>query len=138
MGEWNPFTGTGPEPIIGAKCAHCEDTIEPGEPAFSVYGGLIGRGQRSGNYMVVENPNVEQEEKKEHVVHVGCLVAFSAYISDADPSEYMTDTCPECGGPLTICKHCGSDIIDWYEEQERMTRDDPPKNSNGNGGLSYG
>ena len=119
MPEFNPFTGYGPVPIIGVKCVHCEETIEPGDPAVSVFFGVIGRGKKSGNYMVVEQSQ-DEDDLKEQVLHMGCLPHYSLYATDTEPDEIIYDTCPDCGGPLTICKHCGGDAHDFYEQQERL------------------
>lgn len=114
MPAFNPITGWQPVQTVDnrLRCAYCEVVMVEGEEASSIFNGDIGKGKRTGLLMVVASVKASTDPfddtvNKDIIYHRECIdAAYLDRIMEENGMGGFPD-CTKCGGPVTVCEHCG-------------------------------
>ena len=92
----NPVFRITPE-MVDLECDNCGQVFQLGEPAVELYLGIVGRGEKSGRPMVVDDPNVEHPENTNTwIVHPQCAVeCITHHICDWGEDEAICAICEQ-------------------------------------------
>lgn len=83
------------------ECDNCGQPFQIGEPAVELFLGIMGRGEKSGRPMVVDDPNIEHPEiARTWTVHPQCVV------------ELTEHAICDWGDDVKLCANCEQKIED--------------------------
>lgn len=94
----------------GTKCYYCPDLIAEGDEVVEIHHGHLGRGPKSGRFMLIHPVNAEP---KIYLAHAFCGRATLA--TEVCEEEEEVRLCHECSGelgdlPENLCMACGVEL----------------------------